>query len=753
MENTCHFRGKCFLCAHLCLLLLVFLPQFASSQKWDGVIVTQSDYQSLRAIKNELVDFKGFLRSWNDSGYGACSGRWAGIKCVKGQVIAIQLPWKGLGGRISEKIGQLQALRKISLHDNVLGGTVPFSLGFLRNLRGVYLFNNRLSVGLTQSPSLVFLSIQQNNLSGPIPDSWGSKGNYSYHLQFLALDHNRISGTIPGSLSKLALLQEISLSHNQLSGAIPYEMGSLSRLQKLDISNNAFSESIPFSFSNLTSLVSLNLEGNRLDSQIPEGFDRLHNLSMLNLKNNQLKGPIPASIGNVSSINQLDLAQNNFSGEIPASLAHLANLTYFNVSYNNLSGSVPSSLAKKFNSSSFVGNLQLCGYSISTQCPSPPPPEILPAPTKGSPKHHHRKLSTKDIILIAAGILLVVLLLLCVILLCCLMKKRSASKEKSGKTTTRGLPGKGEKTGAAAGPEVESGGEMGGKLVHFDGPFLFTADDLLCATAEIMGKSTYGTAYKATLEDGNQVAVKRHPNLIALRAFYIGPKGEKLLVFDYMHKGSLASYLHARGPETTVNWPTRMNIAIGVARGLNHLHTQENIIHGNLTSSNILLDERANAHIADFGLSRLMTAAANTNVIATAGTLGYCAPELAKLKNANTKTDVYSLGVIILELLTGKSPGEPMNGMDLPQWVASIVQEEWTNEVFDLEIMRDAQTIGDELLNTLKLALHCVDPTPAARPEAEQVVQQLEEIKPELAPAAAADDDHDEGAEVPPTTE
>jgi serine/threonine protein kinase len=193
-----------------------------------------------------------------------------------------------------------------------------------------------------------------------------------------------------------------------------------------------------------------------------------------------------------------------------------------------------------------------------------------------------------------------------------------------------------------------------------------------------------------------------------------------------------------------------MNIAIGVARGLNHLHSQENIIHGNLTSSNVLLDEQTNAHIADFGLSRLMTAAANTNVIATAGTLGYRAPELSKLKNASTKTDVYSLGVIILELLTGKSPGEPMNGMDLPQWVASIVKEEWTNEVFDLEIMRDAQTIGDdELLNTLKLALHCVDPTPAARPEAEQVVQQLEEIKPELAAAAAAD----EGAEVPPTTE
>ena len=176
-----------------------------------------------------------------------------------------------------------------------------------------------------------------------------------------------------------------------------------------------------------------------------------------------------------------------------------------------------------------------------------------------------------------------------------------------------------------------------------------------------------------------------------------------------------------------------MNIARGVTRGLLYLHTEENMVHGNLTSSNILLDEQTNAHIADTGLCRLMTSAANTNVIATAGSLGYNAPELTKTKKANTKTDVYSLGVIILELLTGKSPGEPMNGMDLPQWVASIVKEEWTNEVFDLELMRDAPSIGDELLNTLKLALHCVDPSPEARPEVQQVLHQLEEIKPEAA--------------------
>ncbi|GKC77696.1 probable leucine-rich repeat receptor-like protein kinase IMK3 [Tanacetum coccineum] len=151
------------------------------------------------------------------------------------------------------------------------------------------------------------------------------------------------------------------------------------------------------------------------------------------------------------------------------------------------------------------------------------------------------------------------------------------------------------------------------------------------------------------------------------------------------------------------------------------------------------LDDNVNPKIADFGLSRLMTAAANSNVIATTGALGYRALELSRLKKANTKTDVYSLGVIMLELLTGKSLGEAMNGVDLPQWVASIVKEEWTNEVFDLELMKDASAIGDELLNTLKLALHCVDPSPSTRPEVQLVLQQLEETRPETTTSSGDD--------------
>ncbi|CAN0879646.1 Probably inactive leucine-rich repeat receptor-like protein kinase IMK2 [Linum grandiflorum] len=767
-------------------LLALLASPFASSsssQKWDGVLVTQSDYQSLRAIKNELVDLRGVLRSWNDTG-GVCSGGWTGIKCVKGRVIAIQLPWRGLGGKISETIGQLPQLRRISLHDNVLTGSIPLSIGFLKNLRGVYLFNNRLRGSVPASigncPFLQALDVGNNSLTGPIPPSLANlttlyRLNLSHNsftgsipasasLVYLALEHNNISGSIPDSWKgdetskNPSNLQFLTLNNNQITGTIPDELGSLSSLQKLDLSNNHINGTIPSTFPNLSSLVWLNLEGNRLHGQIPEALGRIQNLTVLNLKD------------------------NNFSGEIPASISHLSNLDSFNVSYNNLSGPVPALLARKFGASSFVGNLQLCGYSSSAPCPSSAP-MTLPSPSPESSKNASSKISTKYLILIIAGSVVAFLLLLCCCLLCCLMRRSDgSSKPQNANITT-----KTEKAAAAAvsQPGIEPGNEMGGKLVHFDGPFIFTTDDLLCATAEIMGKSSYGTAYKATLEDGNQVAVKRlrekttkgehefesqvaamgkirHPNLLALRAYYLGPKGEKLLVFDYMPRGSLSSFLHARTPETTIDWPTRMNIITGIARGLNHLHTKENVIHGNLTSSNVLLDEQSNAHIADFGISGLMTLAAATNVIATAGTLGYRAPELSNLKNVSTKTDVYSLGVIILELLTGKSPGEPVSGMDLPRWVASVMKEEWTNEVFDLEIVKDLPDIGDELLNTLKLALHCVDPSPSARPEVEQVLEQLEEIKPELAaveaPAAhhqAEIDDGDGDGVKPslPTTE
>ncbi|RLN39205.1 hypothetical protein C2845_PM01G12200 [Panicum miliaceum] len=770
----------------LLLLLLAAVP--AHGQRSDGVVIAQADLQGLQAIRQALVDPRGFLAGWNGTGLDACSGGWAGIKCAGGKVVAIQLPFKGLAGTLSDKVGQLTALRRLSFHDNIIGGQVPAAIGFLRELRGVYLHNNRFAGAVPPALGgcalLQTLDLSGNYLSGSIPSTLANvtrlfRINLAYNnlsgvvpssltslpfLESLQLGNNNLSGVMPPAIGNLRLLHDLSLGSNLISGSIPEEIGNLSKLRSLDLSDNLLGGSLPASLCNLTSLVELNLDGNDIGGHIPECLDGLKNLTKLSLKRNVLDGEIPATVGNLSALSLLDVSENNLTGEIPASLSGLANLNSLNVSYNNLSGPVPAVLSNKFNSTSFVGNLQLCGFNGSAICTSASSPVVSPSPPLPLSERRTRKLNKMELIVAVGGILLLFLLLFCCVLLFWRKdKKESSSPKKTAKdaTATKTVG----KTGSGAGSGTDGGGDGGGKLVHFDGPLSFTADDLLCATAEILGKSTYGTVYKATMEDGSYVAVKRlrekiaksqkefeaevnalgklrHHNLLALRAYYMGPKGEKLLVFDFMPKGNLASFLHARAPDSSpVDWPTRMNIAIGVARGLHHLHTDANMVHGNLTSNNILLDEGNNAKIADCGLSRLMSAAANSSVIAAAGALGYRAPELSKLKKANTKTDIYSLGVVMLELLTGKSPGDTTNGLDLPQWVASVVEEEWTNEVFDLELMKDAAAgseTGEELVKTLKLALHCVDPSPPARPEAQQVLRQLEQIKPSIAVSAAS---------------
>ncbi|CAL9097784.1 unnamed protein product [Musa textilis] len=757
-----------------------------------------------------------------------------GIKCVRGRVVALQLPWRGFGGRLSDKIAQLAALRKLSLHDNAIRGPIPPSLGSLRDLRGVYLFNNRFSggippsigaclllqtldlshnlltgripsslsnssrlirlnlsynnisgpvpVAITQISSLVFLLLQHNSLSGSVPDTWGSTVSHgTYQLQSLHLENNLLSGSIPLSLGRLQTLEDVSLSNNQLNGSIPQEITTLSRIKTLDLSANSIGGSFPASLCNLPrwSTSTLKVTSSKVRSRRPSMASATSPCSRSRTTSSVARSLLHSATSLVSLASTCRRTTSVEESPLPSSTSPISpsSMSPTTTSRGLFLFSSPASSIRALSlgtSSSAVTVhrfrvlllLLLLLYRLS--------PSIHPTPIR-------RSLSPKNVILIAVGVFLALLLLLFCVFLVFLIKKRAAGTSKQS-TATGGAAaaagaGRDEKPGPAAGTETEAGGDTGGKLVHFDGPLAFTADDLLCATAEIMGKSTYGTVYKATLEDGSQVAVKRlrekiaksqkefeaevnvlgkirHQNLLALRAYYLGPKGEKLLVFDFMPKGSLAAFLHARGPDTPVDWSTRMKIAMGVTRGLQHLHVDLKMIHGNLTSSNLLLDDDMNARISDFGVSRLMTGAASSNVIATASALGYRAPELSKLKKANAKTDIYSLGVIVLELLTGKSPADAADGVDLPQWVASIVKEEWTNEVFDLELMKDATAgtaTGDELLNTLKLALHCVDPSPAARPEAHQVLQQLEQIKPEAADAVASS--KDEGLGIAATEE
>ncbi|RWW55447.1 hypothetical protein BHE74_00037938 [Ensete ventricosum] len=277
------------------------------------------------------------------------------------------------------------------------------------------------------------------------------------------------------------------------------------------------------------------------------------------------------------------------------------------------------------------------------------------------------------------------------------------------------------------------------------GGYRFDLEDLLRASAEVLGKGSVGTSYKAVLEEGTIVVVKRlkdvavsrrefeehvrtlgqlerMDNLLPLRAYYYS-KNEKLIVLDYLPVGSLSSLLHGRRGwgRTPLGWESRMRIALAAGRGISHLHTSARIVHGNIKASNVLL--RSDLHsvvVSDFGLHPLFGSATPPY-----SGVGYRAPEVLETRRPTFKSDVYSFGVLLLELLSGKAPGE--EGIDLPRWVQSVVREEWTAEVFDVELMR-YPTTEEEMVQLLQIAMSCVATMPDARPDFPEVVRMMEDI-------------------------
>ncbi|KAG8373491.1 hypothetical protein BUALT_Bualt11G0029700 [Buddleja alternifolia] len=567
------------------------------------------------------------------------------------------------------------------------------------------------------------------DLSSATPCSWSgvicSPGNSSViELHFPGMG---LSGQIPPrTLSNMTNLNTLSLRYNALSGPLPADLfSSLVSLRNLYLQHNFFTGPIPDSLFNLTSLVRVNLAANNFSGQISPSFNNLTRLGTLYLQNNSFSGPIP------------DL--------------NLPSLVQFDVSNNNLTGQIPNGLSRKPRNS-FLGN-SLCGEPLNS-C--------------GNEKRN-KKLSSGAIagIIIGSvlGFLLILLLLFCLCRIC--VRKGSKSKNE-GVSTEKGLeiPKVAEKSGerdetgtsfaAAMGakdkekgePNVLSGGKKG--LVFFGKTgWNFDLEDLLKASAEVLGKGTFGTAYKAVMETGVAVAVKRlrdvnmgekefgekmeeigrmdHENLVALRAYYFN-RDEKLLVYDYLPMGSLSALLHGNkgAGRTPLNWDTRAAIALGAARGISYLHSQGSTVsHGNIKSSNILLTKSYEARVSDFGLAQLAGPSATPNRVA-----GYRAPEVTDPRKVSQKADVYSFGVLLLELLTGKAPTHSLmneEGVDLPRWVQSVVREEWTAEVFDLELLR-YQNVEEDMVQLLQLAVDCTEQYPDKRPSMVDVVGKVEEI-------------------------
>ncbi|XP_064956341.1 probable inactive receptor kinase At2g26730 [Musa acuminata AAA Group] len=546
-------------------------------------------------------------------------------------------------------------------------------------------------------------------------------------------------GPIPaGTLGRLSSLRILSLRLNRLSGPIPDDFAGLASLHGLYLQNNLFSGGIPSWLSQLNGLGRLDLSGNNLTGEIPFAISNLTHLTGLLLQNNRLSGSLPS--------------------------ISIDSLVGFNVSYNRLNGSIPRTL-RRFPESSFVGNLDLCGRPLPPCNPFFPSP--APSPTaEENPVKSRKKLSKTSIvgILVAAVVVLLLVLLLFLICLALLRRRRkqkaamtaAAADEAAGRSGGTGITSS-SKDDLSSGVAGSGAAAMAGAaeknrlvLVGSGGGYRFDLEDLLRASAEVLGKGSVGTSYKAVLEEGTTVVVKRlkdvavsrrefeehvetlgqlerMDNLLPLRAYYYS-KDEKLIVLDYLPVGSLSSLLHgSRGSgRTPLGWESRMRIALAAGRGISHLHTSARIVHGNIKASNVLLhSDLHSVVVSDFGLHPLFGSAAPPNRVA-----GYRAPEVIETRRPTFKSDVYSFGVLLLELLTGKSPNQASlgeEGIDLPRWVQSVVREEWTAEVFDVELMR-YPTTEEEMVQLLQIAMSCVATMPDARPDIPEVVRMMEGI-------------------------
>lgn len=513
-------------------------------------------------------------------------------------------------------------------------------------------------------------------------------------------------------------VRSINLPYMQLGGIISPSIGKLSRLQRLALHQNSLHGFIPNEITNCTELKAIYLRANYLQGGIPSNIGNLSYLTILDLSSNLLKGAIPSSIGRLTRLRCLNLSTNFFSGEIP----DVGVLT-------------------TFGNKSFTGNLDLCGQQIKKPCrTSLGFPAVLPhaeSDRAAVPKRSSHYI--RGAIIGAMSTLGLALILALGFLWVCLVSKRERAAKKYMEVKK----------------QVHQ--EASTKLITFHGDLPYPSCEIIeklesLDEEDVVGSGGFGTVYRMVMNDCGTFAVKRidrtregsdkvfereleilgsikHINLVNLRGYCRLPTS-KLLIYDYLAMGSLDDFLHEHEQEDrSLNWNARLRIALGSARGLAYLHhdCSPRIVHRDIKSSNILLDENLEPHVSDFGLAKLLVDEDGHVTTVVAGTFGYLAPEYLQSGRATEKSDVYSFGVLLLELVTGKRPTDPSfvkRGLNVVGWMNTLLKENRLEDVLD---RRCTDAEADSVEAVLDVAARCTDASPDDRPTMNQVLQMLEQ--------------------------
>ncbi|KAJ4889132.1 Leucine-rich repeat protein kinase family protein [Raphanus sativus] len=658
-------------------------------------------------------------------------------------------------GVIPATLSNISSLEALAIENNELIGSIPWSFGNIQNLQIMALNGNSLGSyssgdldfldALTNCTQLVSINVARNRLGGPLP---ASITNLSRDLSDLQLGKNFISGSIPDDIGNLIGLQSLGLQENMLTGSLPESLGKLSGLGELYLYSNRMSGQIPFSIANITMLAELYLSNNSFDGMVPSSLGQLPQtlgncLSMKDiwLQGNSFGGSIP-DISGFLGVESVDLSNNNLYGSIPRYFANFSSLKLLNLSINNFEGYVP--IEGVFQNASTVlvfGNKNLCGGIRELQ--------LKPCLVETPP--HHPSLLKKVVIGVSLGISFLLLLLF-------IASLRWYRKRKNDHLTNN-------QTTLTLGPFHE-------KISYGD---IRNATDGF-SSSNLIGSGSFGTVFKALLPgESNIVAVKvlnmqrrgamksfmaeceslkdtRHRNLVRLltACSSIDFQGNefKALIYEFMPSGSLDVWLHpeeveeVHRPLRTLTLLERLNIVIDVASVLDYLHVQchEPIAHCDLKPSNVLLDSDLTAHVSDFGLARLLLKFDEESFFnqlsssGVRGTIGYAAPEYGMGGQPSIHGDVYSFGVLLLEVFTGKRPTDELFGgnFTLHNYTKSSLPER-VLEIADKSIYHNGLRVGFPISECLTLVLdvglRCCEDSPSNRLAMSEAVKELISVR------------------------